>query len=113
MTSNENGILPAGFEDLEPFTACWSLALEADRMRQRCAASMESIQNFYDAMIGRVEAALDHLDHFDINALPEREQRLFYLTLSLVEVGNAVEFYRRPNSRYAMPPDRFVPGEHG
>ena len=29
-------------------------------MRQRCAASMESIQNFYDAMIGRISFSPDN-----------------------------------------------------
>jgi hypothetical protein len=112
MTTKPNAV-PAGFEDLEPFVSSWALQYEAERMRQRCMESMESIQHFYDVMIQRVEAALDHLDTFELAELPECEQRLFYLVLSLVEVANAVEFYRRPNSRYAMPPGRIIPDEDG
>jgi hypothetical protein len=108
---NSAPLLPAGFEDLEPFVADWALALESERMSKRCASRIEDIRRFYDAMIGRVEAALDHLDTFELDAMPAPEKRLFHLALSLVEVGNAVEFYKRPNSRYAFPADRMMPTE--
>jgi hypothetical protein len=111
MVGEKEPSLPAGFEDLEKFVADWALPRELQRMNKRCASSIEAIRAFYDAMIARVEAALDHLDKFDLGSLPEPERRLFYLTLSLVEVGNAVEFYKRPNSRYAFPPDRMLPTE--
>jgi hypothetical protein len=101
-------LLPNGFADLEPFVADWALDTEMARIQKRCDTDFATIQHFYDAMAARVEAALDYLDTFDFNALPEREQRLFYLTLSLVEVANAVEFYKRPNSQYAFPPDRII-----
>jgi hypothetical protein len=74
---------------------------------------MASIRQFYDVMIDRVDAALDHLDEFDLHAMPEPEKRLFQLTLSLVEVANAVEFYHRPNSQYALPADRIKATEIG
>lgn len=109
MNKGEELFLPAGFEDLEKFVVDWALPLELQRMSKRCASSIEAIRGFYDVMIARVEAALDHLDQFDLDAMPEPEKRLFYLTQSLVEVGNAVEFYRRPNSRYAFPADRMLP----
>ena len=68
---------------------------------------MEEIQQFYDVMIERVDAALDYLDGFPLDAMPAKERRLFDLTLSLAEVANSVEYYRRPSSRFAMPPERF------
>jgi hypothetical protein len=109
VSKGQESLLPSGFEDLEMFVPDWALPCESERMRKRCASDIGTIRAFYDAMIERVEAALDHLDQFDPQAMPEPEQRLFYLTLSLVEVGNAVEFYKRPNSRYAFPPDRLLP----
>jgi hypothetical protein len=111
MSQGQEALLPAGFGDLEKFVADWALPRESERLRKRCASDIEAIRTFYDAMIERVEAALDHLDQFELAAMPEPEKRLFCLTLSLVEVGNAVEFYKRPNSRYAFPPDRLLPTE--
>ncbi len=110
MNNGTEPLLPAGFEDLERF-ADWALPRELERMKKRCASSIEAIRSFYDAMVNRVEIALDHLDQFDLETMPKPEKHLFYLTQSLVEVGNAVEFYKRPNSRYAFPPDRMLPTE--
>jgi hypothetical protein len=111
MTTNQERLLPAGFDDLEPFVADWALVRESERMRKRCVTDIGGIRRFYDVMIDRVDAALDHLDAFDLDAMPEPEKRLFYLTLSLVEVGNAVEFYKQSNSRFAFPAERLVPTE--
>jgi hypothetical protein len=113
MRNGQEPLLPAGFEDLEVFVGDWALARESERMSKRCATKIEDIRRFYDAMIDRVEAALDHLDTFALEAMPGPEKRLFYLTLSLVEVGNAVEFYKSSNSRYAFPADRMLPTEPG
>ena len=43
-------------------------------------------------------------DAFPLNALPEKEQRLFLLTLSLVEVSNLVERYKRREAIIAISP---------
>jgi hypothetical protein len=105
---NANGaLLPKGFEDLEPFAPAWALPTERERMFRRYGSDMASIKAFYDAMIERIDAVLDHLDQFDLDAMPPAEQRLLSMSQSLVEVANAVEVYGLPTSPFACEPERF------
>ena len=73
-------LLPSPFADLEPF-ADWALAGEAERLQKRLASSMEEIQGFYSAMLGRIDEALEYLNGFPLDGLPEAEQRLLNMTL--------------------------------
>lgn len=85
--------LPTAFKDLERFGA-WCLPSERARNRKRLASSMDEIRAFYDAMLGRVDAAIEYLNGFPVDALAEPEQNLLYLTLSLAEIANAVELFK-------------------
>ena len=49
--------LPAGFADLEPFTASGALATEKERFAKRLASSMDELQAFYDAALPRLDDA--------------------------------------------------------
>ncbi len=103
-------LLPSDFADLELF-ADWALANEADRLQKRLASSMEDIQAFHAAMLARVEDALEYLNGFPLDQLPQPEQRLLNLTLSLAEVWVAVELYKQPDHPFGLDMRRFVPGE--
>lgn len=103
-------VLPTAFTELEPFID-WSLGSEAERLEKRLASSMEEIQAFYTAMLGRIEEALEYLNGFPLDRLPEPEQRLLNMTLSLAEVWVAVELYKRPDHPFGLDMRRFVPGE--
>ena len=87
--------LPADFTDLEPFTQ-WSLETEAERYTKRLSSSMDELQAFYDTAFPRLEAAIDYLDRFDLDALPEDATRLLWLCYSLVNVSFPVEVWRQP-----------------
>lgn len=90
MTTN---LLPRQFQDLEKFIP-WALPTERARNRKRLASDMDEIREFYDTMLARVEPALEYLNGFPIDAMPEPEQRLLELTFSLAEVANAVELFK-------------------
>ena len=87
--------LPTDFADLEPF-AGWSLGTEAERYAKRLSSTMDELQAFYDAAFPRLDAAIDYLDQFDLNALPEDATRLLWLCYSLVNVSFPVEVWRQP-----------------
>ena len=72
---------------------------------------MEDIQGFYSAMLERIEDALEYLNGFSLDELPEPEQRLLNMTLSLAEVWVAVELYKQPDHPFGLDMRRFVPGE--
>ena len=100
--------LPGAFADLEPFLD-WALESERDRIERRLSTSMHEIKAFYDIMMSRIDHVLDHLDRHWGEELPDRERRLFLLTLSLVEVSTLVELCDGRPSPQACDPRRFVP----
>ena len=75
-------LLPPAFTELEAHID-WSLSSESERLQKRLGSSMEDIQAFYSVMLGRIEEALDYLNGFPLEQLPEPEQRLLNMTLSL------------------------------
>jgi len=87
--------LPAEFADLEPY-ADWCLELEHERYAKRLASSMDEMQAFYDAAFPRLEAAMDYLDQFPLDALPDDAKHLLWLCYSLVNVSFPVEVWRQP-----------------
>jgi hypothetical protein len=88
-------MLPDDFADLEPFSA-WSLEFEHERYAKRLASSMDDMQSFYDAAFPRLEAIIEHLDRYDLDALPEDARHLLWLSYSLVNVSFPVEVWRQP-----------------
>ena len=102
--------LPAEFADLESFID-WALATERERTSKRLASSMEEIQAFYDHMSTRVEAAAAYLNAFPLAALPPEAERLFQMSLSLMEVANAVEMFQNPAVINGFDVKRFAPVE--
>ena len=95
--------LPAPFDDLESVID-WSLERERERTEKREASTMDEVRAFYDAVFPRMEEIVKHLDGFPFDALPEKEHRLFLLTLSVVEVSNLVERYKRREAITAFSP---------
>ena len=85
------GLLPQGFEELEPFVEDWALAGEAARAAARSAASDEERKRFYDAAQPLMEKALAHLDGKPIDALEGAGATLMRLMLALANVYHSVE----------------------
>ncbi len=87
--------LPAEFADLVPF-ADWALPTERERYAKRVASTMAELQAFYDAAFARFEAALEYLDAFALDALPDDARNLLWLYCALVTVSFPVEVWRQP-----------------
>ena len=85
---------PPEFADLEPY-ADWALRTEAERYAKRLASSMDELQAFYDAALGRLEDAIAQCDRHDLEALPDDVERLLWLCYSLVNVSFPVEVWRQ------------------
>ena len=88
-------ILPAEFADLEPYSE-WCLEFERERYAKRLASTMADLQSFYDAAFPRLDAAIEYLDRYPLDALPEDATRLLWLCYSLVNVSFPVEVWRQP-----------------
>jgi hypothetical protein len=86
-------LLPAEFADLEPFAATWCLATEPERWERRMASTMPEMTAFHDAVLPRLEAAIEHCDGFPLDALPPDVERLVQLVHSAAMVAMAVEVF--------------------
>lgn len=89
-------LLPPEFSDLEPLVAEWCLDSEPERYAKRLSSTMDEIQAFYDAMFPRAEAAIQYLEKFPLDDLPEDAFRLLKLLYSLILMSFAVEIWRQP-----------------
>ena len=90
-------MLPAEFSDLEPFAAKWSLTTEHERYATRLSSSMDDMQAFYDTAFPRAEAAVEYLDQFTLDELPEDALNLMRLLYSLISISFAIEAWRQPH----------------
>lgn len=102
--------LPAAFQDLVSFLP-WALSKEQERTAKRLASSQEEILAFYNAMLLRIDAITTYLKQFSLEGMPAEAETLFHLSLSLIEVANAVEMYKQPRLPLGFDPARFVPVE--
>lgn len=100
--------LPDGFEDLERFSA-WAGATEYARNKKRWSSTMAESQAFYDAMVERAPAALEHLNKFELGTFDAEQSNLLNLCLAFVECAVTVEMYGEPQPKYVFPIDRFTP----
>ena len=100
--------LPEAFEDLAPWLD-WALEPERARTEKKVASSMEELRAFYDAVMPRMEEIIAYLDGVPGDDRPAQAQRLYLLTLSLVEVANLVEIYKRRDVIEACDPLHFNP----
>ena len=97
-------MLPPAFADLEAFARGWCCASFNERLQKRAASSMEELRKLYDALQPRADAALAHLEAFDLNALPAAEMNLLRLLFSLTQVAMAVEMHGAPKVPHANLP---------
>lgn len=101
-------IFPQGFDDLERL-ADWALPTERARNAKRFAATPDVLQDVYDTLCARADAAFLLLNQKPLASLDAREKNLLNLFLSLAEVAFAIENYGEAAPKYLMRVDRFVP----
>ena len=97
---------PKPFEDLAPFVD-WALETERARTEKEAGASMDEVRAFYDAVLPRLDAMIDHLEGVSVGEMPAPERRLYLIALSLVEVANRVEKYKQREVIEACDPLRY------
>jgi len=100
-------LLPAPFADLEEFADAWALETESQRRAKRQSTDMPAIRRFYERMTARIGEILDHLNGFELDAMPDDARNLLHMTLSLAEIGLAVEIYKQTAVVNGFPADRF------
>jgi hypothetical protein len=89
-------MLPPEFADLEPFAAAWCLPTEPERWARRLSSTMDEMQAFYDASVGRAGEAIAFCDRFDLRDMPPTVERLLHMLCSLALVSYAIEVWQQP-----------------
>lgn len=101
--------LPEGFADLEPWLAEWSRATQNERWDKRLRSTPDELRAFYDALLPRLPAILDHVDQFPLGQLPPSSAELFHLALMHAEIAPNVELYdASPNVPFSFEERRFI-----
>ncbi|MBL7502769.1 hypothetical protein I6A84_30790 [Frankia sp. CNm7] len=90
------GTLPEKFSALEPWVEDWALATRPERYEKRLSKTIDELQEFYDAIAPVAEEAIEYLDGFDVNDLPEAETRLMHLLYSMIMVSYPVNIFKQP-----------------
>ena len=98
--------LPEEFADLAPWLD-WAVEPERARTEKREASSMVEIRAFYDAVLPRLEEMIRYLEDFCDDDMPAPARRVYLISLSLVEVANLVELYKRREAVEACDPLRY------
>lgn len=89
----QEGALPAPFADLAPFAARWARPTEIERGKIRMAASAADFEQFYQAVMPRLEVILDLLAKYKLDAMPPDVRRLFDLACAFAEAAPHHELY--------------------
>jgi len=97
--------LPAGFEDLAPFTETWGATdSQEDHYLIRQSTPMAELQAYYDIVAPRLPAVFEHLDQYPVDNLPPAQALLFRTVCGLAEAAQAVEIFQQPGVPYAPMP---------
>lgn len=122
MAADTQGrLVPAGFEDFEPFLD-WALPAENQRQAKRFASDYDELQAMYDVCMApgstpgrtRIEEALYYLDQYELGPdgatnhldAPEEANRLFLITLAFSGVAHSVESYGEVSLGWVVSADR-------
>ena len=100
-------ILPDGFEDLAQFVPQWVYSTEKARNEFRVSQSQDDLQQFYDALLPRLNSIVNALSDYNLEALPRAAANLLELALMCMEVAPAVEYYNHPDVPNSVEYGRF------
>ena len=100
--------LPPQFAELEPFVRDWALATERERFHKRASSTWDDIVAFYGAISPRLAEICEHLDRVPMGPLDAGRRSLLFLSMMSMEVGLAIDFYKRPDPSDAFPRERLA-----
>ena len=93
---SETNQLPPIFAELAPFVAHWACPTTNERVRARSVLPQEDIRAFYDAMVPRLDEAIDYIDSVGLHTLTPEAATLTRLVLGLGQASIAIEIHGAP-----------------
>lgn len=96
MAAATEPFLPPEFADLEPWARVWAIESMNGRYAKRHASTMAEMRAFYEAVVPRGPAVIDHLERFPLDDMPEPELRLLWMMASLSTISFCVDVFKQP-----------------
>ena len=93
MSQNQ---LPSPFAELMPFVEHWARPTTNERVAARSVLPQEKIRAFYDAMVPRLDEAIDYVDSVGLHTLTPEADTLTRLVLGLGQASIAIEIHGAP-----------------
>lgn len=103
-----NQLLPEPFKRLEPFATQWSIDDEASRNLKRISSTIESLREFYQALLPEMQSIIDYLRPLPLPKLNDQQLSLLNLAKMLMEVAPAIEIFNEPDVPNSFEPERFL-----
>ena len=100
--------LPKEFSKLSKYSCSWIYSTEVERNKFRVNCTLVELQDFYDAMMPRMEEIADFLNNYSLTELPRECSNLMELALMAMEVAPAVEYYNNPDVPDAVDHEKFI-----
>ncbi|MES2492237.1 MAG: hypothetical protein V4579_03030 [Pseudomonadota bacterium] len=88
--------LPPAFAELQGFVDHWARATTNKRVAARSVLSQSDIRTFYDAMVPRLNEAIDYIDSVGLHSLTPEAETLTRLVLGLGQASIAIEIHGAP-----------------
>jgi hypothetical protein len=83
--------LPGEFADLEHRVSGWALKTEEERFRKLHSVAYEELASFYEEMLPRLPAIMDHLSRHRLSAMPADTLTLFNLAMTMAETSHPMD----------------------
>jgi hypothetical protein len=84
-------LLPEKFRELEKYVKHWALRSEEERFHKLVNTSLPELREFFEAVMPRMDDAIDYLSPFSPEAMPSEAARLHDLLVTFVETAHPVE----------------------
>lgn len=94
--STSSNRLPPEFAELAPFVDHWACASTNERVAARSVLTQAEIRAFYDAMVPRLNEAIDYIDSVGLHTLTPEAETLAQLVLGLGQASISIEIHGAP-----------------
>ena len=83
--------LPERFAHLRPYVEGWALTNERDRYHELHTSSIDDLRGFYSAMLPEMDAVLEFLKGYPLDAMPPEVKTLFDLAMTFAETAHPLD----------------------
>ena len=92
------------FSELGKYLDEWGLDSAHERLRKRSEATLEESNEFYEAIVPRLEEIIVFLNQFPVDKIPNEYKSLANMALAICEVDDAINLWKSSNLELSSDP---------